>query len=275
MKTNIEIIHPLPPETYIRHALFDFNGTFSLIREGWQEIMIPMMVDLLMQTPEHEEEAEVTRVVKGYVTQLTGKQTIYLMMQLAEEIIKRGGTAESPDVYKDIYQTKLLERIQYRREGLRNGNIQPEEYLIPGSVEILQALKSRGVKCYLVSEMDEKYVLEDADLLQLTPYFDEIHGTLDDYVKVSKKMIIKEIILDNNLTGSEFVGTGDGFVEIENTKAVNGIAIGVAPDEKDHTKVDPWKRERLIQAGADLIIPNFIDTEGLIDLLFQGESKIL
>ena len=88
-------------------------------------------------------------------------------------------------------------------------------------------------------------------------------------------MIIKEIILDNNLTGSEFVGTGDGFVEIENTKAVNGIAIGVAPDEKDHTKVDPWKRERLIQAGADLIIPNFIDTEGLIDLLFQGESKIL
>ena len=213
-------------------------------------------------------------MVKEYVTQLTGKQTIYLMMQLAEEINKRGGTAESPDVYKDIYQTKLLERIQYRREGLRNGNIRPEEYLIPGSVEILQALKSRGVKCYLASEMDEKYVLEDADLLQLTPYFDEIHGTLDDYVKVSKKMIIKEIILDNNLTGPEFAGTGDGFVEIENTKAVNGIAIGVAPDEKDHTKVDPWKRERLIQAGADLIIPNFTDTGGLIDLLFQGKSKI-
>ena len=50
----------------------------------------------MMQTPEHEEEAEVTRVVKEYVTQLTGKQTIYLMMQLAEEINKRGGTTEFP-----------------------------------------------------------------------------------------------------------------------------------------------------------------------------------
>jgi len=59
MKSKIEIIKPLPSEINIHHALFDFDGTLSLIREGWQQIMIPMMVDFIMQTPNHEDEADV------------------------------------------------------------------------------------------------------------------------------------------------------------------------------------------------------------------------
>ena len=76
----------------IRHALCStFDGTLSLIREGWQDVMIPMMVELLLETPGHEDEADVEAVVKEYVARLTGKQTIYQMIQLAEEIRKRGG----------------------------------------------------------------------------------------------------------------------------------------------------------------------------------------
>ncbi|MCH2663166.1 hypothetical protein MK139_02415, partial [bacterium] len=30
-----------------RFAVFDFDGTLSLIREGWREIMIPFMVEIL------------------------------------------------------------------------------------------------------------------------------------------------------------------------------------------------------------------------------------
>ena len=29
----------------IRYALFDFDGTISLIRQGWQDIMIPYFVE--------------------------------------------------------------------------------------------------------------------------------------------------------------------------------------------------------------------------------------
>ncbi|HPG21075.1 MAG TPA: HAD family hydrolase, partial [Flexilinea sp.] len=149
MKSEIEIIKPLPDGIDIHHALFDFDGTLSLIREGWQQIMIPMMVDFIMQTPNHEDEAEVQRIVKEYVTRLTGKQTIFQMIQLAEEVEKRGGKALDPREYKEIYHQKLLERIHDRLEGLRNGTFQPEEYLVPGSFSMLQALKARNVKCYL------------------------------------------------------------------------------------------------------------------------------
>ena len=39
-------------------------------------------------------------------------------------------------------------------------------------------------------------------------------------------MIIKEIILDNNLTVSGICRNGRWFVEIENTKAVNELPSG-------------------------------------------------
>ena len=104
----IEIIHPNIVRGRIRHALFDFDGTLSLIREGWQDVMIPLMVEWLLETPDHESEAELTAVVKEYVTRLTGKQTIYQMIQLAEEIRKRGGQPKDPLEYKYLYLDRAV-----------------------------------------------------------------------------------------------------------------------------------------------------------------------
>ena len=39
-----------PDKTPPRHVLFDFDGTLSLIREGWPEVMVPMMVEVLQAT---------------------------------------------------------------------------------------------------------------------------------------------------------------------------------------------------------------------------------
>ena len=94
-------------------------------------------------------------------------------------------------------------------------------------------------------------------------------GAQRDYKSFSKKMIVERIIRENRLTGAELVGFGDGFVEIENVKEAGGFAVGVATDEKNHDgRVDQWKRERLIRAGADIIIPDFSDVPALIDYLF-------
>ena len=70
-------------------------------------------------------------------------------------------------------------------------------------------------------------------------------------------MIIERILREHDLRGKELVVFGDGYVEIENGKAVGGIAVGVATDEERREGVDLWKRDRLISAGADLIIPEF------------------
>jgi phosphoglycolate phosphatase-like HAD superfamily hydrolase len=138
---------------------------------------------------------------------------------------------------------------------------------------MLQALKARGVKCYLASGTDEKYVLDEAQLLRLTPYFEGIYGAQDDYIRFSKRMVIQRIIRENKLSGPEFVGFGDGFVEIEDTKSVDGTAVGVASNEQTREGIDEWKRERLIQAGADLIIPDFRCSDELIKILFPKESR--
>ena len=77
--------------------------------------MVPMMVDVLLketQTDETPEELE--GVVVEFVDNLTGKQTIYQMMQLCEEIEKRGGVPKQPLEYKDLYNSLLLPAVDER-----------------------------------------------------------------------------------------------------------------------------------------------------------------
>jgi len=267
----IEIINPHIQRGHIRHGLFDFDGTVSLIREGWQGVMIPMMVEILLDTPRHESEPELYAVVSEFVARLTGKQTIYQMIQLCEEVRQRGGQPLDPLEYKWMYLDRLWERIKGRVAGLKNGTITPEEMMVPGTVPMLEALRARGVTCYLASGTDEVYVLDEAASLGLTPYFAGIYGALDDYQKYSKKMVIERILNENHLGGPEFVTFGDGYVEIEDTKAVGGIAVGVASDEVNRQGINEWKRERLIRVGADLIIPDFRQHGQLVNYLFAED----
>ena len=140
--------------------------------------------------------------------------------------------------------------------------------MVPGARAMLEALRERGVRCYLASGTDEPYVLDEAAALGLTPFFAGIYGAQDDYKSFSKEMLIDRIIAENGLAGPEFVAFGDGFVEIEDTKRVGGIAVGVATNEAERAGIDEWKRNRLIEAGADIIIPDFREHEAVIRYLF-------
>jgi hypothetical protein len=82
-------------------------------------------------------------------------------------------------------------------------------------------------------------------------------------------MVIERIIRENHLRGTELVGFGDGFVEIEDVNRAGGIAVGVASDEVQRCGVNQWKRERLIRAGADVIIGDFREADVLVDWLWQ------
>ena len=69
----IEIINDSVEYGEIQPAIFDFDGTISLIREGWQSVMIPMMVEILMGTPNQESDKEIQATVAEFVDRLTGK----------------------------------------------------------------------------------------------------------------------------------------------------------------------------------------------------------
>src|SRR6516162_8987317 len=118
---EIEVLRPNLPRGQFRSAIFDFDGTLSLIREGWPQIMIPMMVDVLRQTGTNETEEQLSHAVEDFVMRLNGRQTIYQMIQLAEEVRNRGGTPLEPLAYKHRYHDLLMERIRHRIEALESG----------------------------------------------------------------------------------------------------------------------------------------------------------
>ena len=271
--THIEIINPHLRSARIRfrHALFDFDGTVSLIREGWQQVMIPMMVEILLATPEAEDEATITQVVTDFVTRLTGKQTIYQMIQLAAEVERRGGQPLEPLAYKHDYLDRLWVRIEARVAALKQGRLGPTSLMVPGAAKLLDELRTRGVTCYLASGTDEPYLIDEARALDVAGYFNGgIYGALDDYRNFSKKMVIERILQEHRLSGAELLTFGDGYVEIENTAAVGGLAVGVASNEAERRGIDAWKRQRLIEAGADIIIPDFREYRALLTYLEIG-----
>jgi phosphoglycolate phosphatase-like HAD superfamily hydrolase len=266
---SIEVIRERTDHEPLRHALFDFDGTLSLIRQGWMEVMVPLMVEILMETGTDESPHAIETLVREFVMELTGKQTIYQMIRLAEEVQKRGRPPLEPNAYKCMYHDRLMKVIADRREALRSGSAHPDEMLVPGSRVLLDELRRRGVALYVASGTDEPYVIEEVRLLKLDEYFGpHVYGALDDLKAFSKAMVIERILRENNVPGAQLFGFGDGYVEIQNIKAVGGVAVAVASDEVERSgKPDAWKRERLIGAGADLVIPDYQDARALLDYL--------
>ena len=267
----LENIRPGASASRARVVLFDFDGTLSLIRSGWMDVMVPMMIGILADLKTGESEEQLRGVIEEFVWRLTGKETIYQMIALAEEVQKRGGVPLEPLEYKKMYLDRLWTRIRGRVEELRKGEASPEKYLVPGSIELLEALKARGLKMYLASGTDEVYMKEEANLLGVSRYFDGgVYGALDDYKSFSKEILIKRILATEEFRGDQFLGFGDGYVEIENVKQVGGVTVGVATTEPECRVVDEWKRTRLIDVGADYILPNYLCHRELMENLFPA-----
>jgi phosphoheptose isomerase/phosphoglycolate phosphatase-like HAD superfamily hydrolase len=258
------------PNRGFTYALFDFDGTVSLLREGWQDVMVPYFVEELMKVCGESEREKVNREVKEFVDMLTGKQTIFQCMRLDEEIQKRGGAAVDPYAYKAEYLRRLTERIRSRHRHLQNGGPNTE-FLVPGVVAFLEQLKKRGVKTYLASGTDEADVIAEAKLLGVAHYFDGgIYGAKDSVTDCSKELVIKQILSENDISGDDLLSFGDGYVEISLVKELGGYAVAVATDEARRKGIDAWKRARLLSAGADAVIPDFSNAERLCGFLINS-----
>src|ERR1700732_2093182 len=141
----VENISPGVSARNARVVLFDFDGTLSLIRSGWMNVMVPMMVEILADLKTGETEAQLRGVVEDFVWSLPGKETIYQMMAFVAVIQARGDKPLEPLVYKKMYLDLLWEKIEGRVESLRKGHADPEQYLVPGARQLLEHLKDRGL----------------------------------------------------------------------------------------------------------------------------------
>jgi phosphoglycolate phosphatase-like HAD superfamily hydrolase len=270
-KGTVEIDASFSPRPGLSHILFDFDGTLSLIREGWPEIMVPMFVEMLPSRPD-ESESERRQLAMNDIMRLNGKQTIYQMIQLAERIKERGGQPREPLWYKHEYLRRLEARIRGRLEGLRRGTLPPDTFLVHGARPFLDELRRRKFQLFLASGTDETFVKQEAALLGLDDYFGgHIYGAIDNYQQFSKKMVIERILRENRISGPHFATYGDGYVEIQNTREVGGLAVAVASDEAHNGsgRTDPWKRQRLLGVGAQVVIPDYRDAVPLLKMILD------
>ncbi len=271
----VEFAAGFAPRPGITHVLFDFDGTLSLIRQGWPDVMIPLFAEMLPRR-DGETEADLRKLVFDDIMRLNGKQTIYQMIQLAERIRERGGQPREPLWYKREYLHRLDALIGSRLAGLRAGSISADELLVWGARALLEELSRRGMELYLASGTDEIFVKQEAELLDVVRYFDpHIYGAQENYKTFSKKMIIERILRENQIEGAQLLAFGDGYVEIENTKEAGGLAVAVASDEANNGsgRMDEWKRQRLAGVGADVVIPDFRDASALLARILGEDSK--
>jgi phosphoglycolate phosphatase-like HAD superfamily hydrolase len=278
--THIELCYPADqiPRAKVEHALFDFDGTVSVLREGWEPVMEQVMVRAILggqyEKAEENPFRQVRERVREYISKSTGIQTI-LQMEHLVELVREFGVVPEDQVkdkhaYKRVYDQALMPMVDDRIERLQRGELNVPDVSIKGAVELLRSLAGKGVRLYLASGTDREHVEREASALGVAQLFSGgIYGAVGDVSRYSKKMVIEEIIRDNNLAGPELVVCGDGPVELRECRKNGGLAVGVASDEVRRYGLNRQKRIRLIKAGAHLIVPDFSSPGVLLDFLFE------
>ena len=255
----MEIITELEPGgPAVKAVLFDFDGTISTLRCGWEGVMKPLMLEMIAgPTPVDE---DLVREVSEYIDQSTGIQTIHQMKWLAETVHRYGrnpGAPRDPWWYKQEYNNRLMLAVNRRKDDIRKGIKKPADFLIKGSVEFLESLRKEGVDIYVASGTDEPDVKEEAEVLGIKHYFKKISGAPLGKFDCSKETVLRMLVEENKLMGPQIAVIGDGKVEIALAREVGAIALGVASDEEKLRGINPVKRRRLVNAGAHAITGDF------------------
>jgi phosphoglycolate phosphatase-like HAD superfamily hydrolase len=265
----IEVLRPDLPRGRFRAVLFDFDGTLSLLREGWPAVMTEMMLAELRSLGPAEHLAE---LVEEIVVGLNGRPTIIQMQALAAAVTKRGGRPAAPADFAAQYQERLLRLIRGRYNDIRSGRVMPAAWAVPGSHALLDELRKRGLVLVLASGTEVTHVRREAELLGLSKYFaDAVFAPSGGDLHFSKRAVIERILNEHGLCGEELLGFGDGFVETEEVRRVGGVAVAVASEEPPRRGVHAGKREWLIRAGADLVIGDYECHERLLRWLFAED----
>jgi rfaE bifunctional protein kinase chain/domain len=273
--TDIELVAVLPRRLSLRHAVFDHDGTISTLRQGWAEVMEPVMLKAILggQPAEGDLYERVRERVRDFIDRTTGVQTLAQMKGLVELVREFGRIPEGNILdehgYKALYNRELMAVVGRRLARLGRGELEAEDFRIKGALPFLRELAGRGVKLYLASGTDQADAEQEARALGYGELFQgRIYGARGDLEHEPKRVVLERILGEVGPRAAGALATfGDGPVEIRETRKRGGLAVGVASDEVRRFGLDSGKRSRLIQAGADLLVPDFSQWRRLLELL--------
>jgi len=249
----------------VKAVLFDFDGTISTLRYGWENIMEPLMLEMIAGNTEIDK--DLIKEVREYIDQSTGIQTYFQMKWLAETVKRYGrnpGASEDPWWYKAEYNRRLIKLVEERIKEIKNGQKQPCDYLIKGSKEFIEALFHKNIEMYVASGTDDPDVKNEAEVLGIRKYFKEVAGAPLGRADCSKEAVLRKLMEENKLKGEELVVIGDGRVEIALGREAGALTLGIASDEEKLFGVNPIKRKRLVKAGAHAIVGDFQKIDELL-----------
>ncbi len=280
--SRVELVDSDFPRGLASHVIFDHDGTISTLRQNWEPVMEQTMLAAvfgkkLNEVPLEEYE-KVRERVADFIDTSAGVQTIIQMQGQAELVAELGyvppGEQLDATGYKQLYVARLLEMVDDRLARLDAGELNPDDFIIRGAVEMLRELRRRGATLYLASGTDQEHVIREAERLGYADLFNGgIHGSVSDIAKFSKRKLIGELIERHGIGGAQLLTFGDGPVEIAETVRRGGVAVGVASDEARCWGVCQSKRSRLIKAGAHLITGDYTQWKMLLDWLTGENSR--
>lgn len=274
--TEIEIVRARTHHTEVRHAIFDHDGTISVLRQGWEKIMEPMMLNAVLgekaATVTESFYNKVKKDIRSFIDKTTGIQTLAQMKGLISLVREYGCVPESEILdehgYKALYNRALLEMIRGRVKKIEQGELAPYDYEVKGAHKFLQTLHDAGVKLYLASGTDEADVKTEAKVMGYAHLFEgKIYGAVGDLKVEAKRVVLERIINGENISGEQLAVVGDGPVELREGRKRGAFCLGIASNELTRYGLDLTKRTRLIRAGADFVIPDFSQMERLLPFL--------
>ncbi len=274
--TNIEIIRPFDGSN-ITTVLFDFDGTLSRERDGWVNLMVAANSGAMAQAIPGISVLEAVEWVINDIEKTIGIPTYQQMKRLADEISNRSGSSLSLQRYKDIYNDALTSMVKTTHQRFLSGELEIEDLRVPGAIELLTELDRKfGKKAlFLSSGTDIKPIKQSVKILDYEKFFEDrimaagLNGNQDD---CPKQLIIEKLIAERNLQPGQLLAFGDGVPEIEYANRSGGICVGVLTPDKSHYEnrghfTIEKKRERLIKAGAHLLVTDFTYASKLIDII--------
>jgi phosphoglycolate phosphatase len=250
----------------ITHAVFDFDGTLSWLRHGWPEMMLETFAPYL-PSGQSLEAPEIRNRLLASILSLNGKPSIQQMAMLHEYALAHGSRAPEPEALRVEFQSCLDRHIRSRTHEITSGAVDKDAYVVAGARRLLTYLYESGVKLHVLSSTIEHRVREEAELLELSAFFEgRIHGSPSNPAGFSKRSVFERILSEQQIHGEQLLAIGDGPVEISDAKALGGIAIAVCTDEAVNGSgiSDPFKFQQLTAAGADAAIPDFSNAIELI-----------
>jgi len=262
-------------------AVFDWDGTLSLIRAEWPRILSSLIAEIIAGRLSPEDDPveiirDDTKSVRAYLKETAGAPTLdqikgYLERNNHLEHLKDKDLDRLSRTWLDEYNRRLNRFVE--EEVVPKAGDNPEDYRVAGALKFVKKFREQGIKCYVLSGGNEKDLNDtDVPLLGFDGLFELVLGTdgtiereLGSYDKgVGLEWIMKREGIEDP---GEVVVIGDGAAEISFARKLGIPSVALIEEG------DLIGRQLFLNTGANYVKEHGLEPyEELFDF-FMGQSR--